>query len=147
GTAAADPNPVLGRIRVKAANDVSVVANKFEVGLLGYNPSGWTTGTTNTGNASFAQIGHGGERESVRGMKFSGEIIVEAGNDVSLLGGKTINNHAQIGHGGYENGGTTNFTATLGGAITVSAVRDLILKGGLGYYSHAQIGHGAANLL
>ncbi len=143
GTASVDPDPVLGGIRVKAVNDVSLVANKHDVGALGLGPGGWGTGTTNTGYASFAQIGHGGERDSVRGMKLSGEIIVEAGNDVSLLGGRTINNHAQIGHGGYDNTGTTNFTATLGGDITVNAGRDVTVVGGLGYLAHAQIGHGA----
>ncbi|MCB1206481.1 MAG: filamentous hemagglutinin N-terminal domain-containing protein [Verrucomicrobiae bacterium] len=133
-----------GRIRVGAVRDIEVAANHYQVGFQGSN--GWTSSTDNTGNASFAQIGHGGERDSVRDMQLSGAIIVEAGNDLSLLGGKAYNNHATIGHGGYDNPDDdgTNL-ATLGGDITVAVGGDLSLEAGLGYHAHVQIGHGGGN--
>jgi filamentous hemagglutinin family protein len=139
--------PATGRIRVGAVNDVSVVANKYQVGIQG--SSGWTASTDNTGNASFAQIGHGGERDSARDMELSGEILVKAGGDLSLLGGKAYNNHASIGHGGYDNR-DTDFTrlASIGaGAINVEVDGNIDLIAGLGYHAHVQIGHGGGNLI
>src|SRR5690606_26727796 len=90
-----------GRIRVAALNDIEVISNKFEVGIQG--SSGWNSTTDNTGNASYAQIGHGGDRDAVRDMQLSGEIVIEAGGNLTLLGGKAYNNNATIGHGGYDN--------------------------------------------
>ena len=140
GTAVSDV--VSGRIRVGAVNDIEVIANKFEVGVQGSN--GWLSTTDNTGNASFAQIGHGGERDSVRDMQLSGGIIVEAGGDLTLSGGKAYNNHATIGHGGYDNPDDDdgNNLATLGGDIRVTVGSDVTLQAGLGYHAHVQIGHG-----
>ncbi|MEX2581491.1 MAG: hypothetical protein WD342_20715, partial [Verrucomicrobiales bacterium] len=132
---------VTGRIRVKAVNDVAVEANHYAIGTEGY--SGWG-GQDRSGYASFAQIGHGGERTSVRDMKLSGEIIIEAGGDLGIVAGQTINNHAQVGHGGFDNADDNDGTndATLGGEITVDVGGSVSLQGGVGYLSHAQIGHG-----
>lgn len=143
GSAVTDP--VTGRIRVGAVQDVEVAANHYEVGVIGYG--GWGTGTNNSGNASYAQIGHGGERTSVRDQTLNGEIIVEAGGDVDLKGGITFNNHATIGHGAYDNpdDDDDNNLAVLGGKITVAAGGDVNLTAGLGYYAQAQIGHGGAS--
>lgn len=51
-----------GRIRVVAENDVEVVANKYAVGALG---NGAWSGGNRTGFVSYAQIGHGGDREAI----------------------------------------------------------------------------------
>lgn len=139
--------PATGRIRVGAVNDVSVVANKYAVGIQG--SSGWTSTTDNTGNASFAQIGHGGERDSARDMEMSGQILVKAGGDLSLIGGKAFNNHATIGHGAYDNR-DTDFArlASIGAApIDVDVAGNIDLIAGLGYHAHVQIGHGGGNLI
>lgn len=134
-------SPANGRIRVKAENDVSVEANHYAVGSPGYD--GWTD-QDRTGYASFAQIGHGGERTSVRDMDLTGEIIVEAGNDLGVKGGLNINNHAQIGHGGYDNPDDDDGAndASLGGNITVDVGGNISFEGGQGYYAFAQLGHG-----
>lgn len=129
-------SPVTGRVRVKAVNDVEVEANHFAVGSEGY--AGWTD-RDQTGYASYAQIGHGGERAAVTNMDLTGEIIVEAGNDVSAKGGLTRENHALIGHGGYDNRGGT--TTRLGGDISVDAGNEVLVEGGEGIYSFGQIGH------
>ncbi len=134
-------SPVSGRIRVRAVNDLSVEANHYAVGTVGYN--GWT-GMDQTGYASFAQIGHGGERTSVRDMDLTGEIMVEVGNDLSVRAGQTINSHAQIGHGGYDNPDDDDGAnlAGLGGKITVDAGGDIRFEAGQGYFAFAQLGHG-----
>ncbi|MEX2581401.1 MAG: hypothetical protein WD342_20260, partial [Verrucomicrobiales bacterium] len=133
--------PVTGRVRVTAANDVEVEANHYAVGTIGYG--GWNQAddpADHTGYASFAQIGHGGERGSVTNMDLSGAVIVEAGNDLAATGGQTRENYAKIGHGGYDNLGSTS--ARLGGSITVDAGGNIAFAGGQGLYAYAQIGHG-----
>ncbi|MAS94477.1 MAG: hypothetical protein CMO55_14855, partial [Verrucomicrobiales bacterium] len=133
-----------GRIRVQAVDEVYVEANHYAVGTVGYG--GWTD-QDRTGQASFAQIGHGGERTSVHDMTLTGDIIVEAGGDVRVTGGQTINNHARIGHGGYDNpddnDGTNN--AMLGGEILVDAGGNVTFQAGQGYYAYAQLGHGGSS--
>ncbi|HRQ87517.1 MAG TPA: hypothetical protein PLA50_01890 [Bacteroidia bacterium] len=136
-----------GRIRVGAANDINLVANKYEVGTQGSN--GWTALTDNAGNASYAQIGHGGDRNSVRDMELSGDIVVEAGGNLSLLGGRAYNNHATIGHGGYDNRDTTfpGVASIKGGDIGVTVGGDVLLQAGLGYHANVQIGHGGGQII
>jgi hypothetical protein len=138
-------DPVTGRIRVGALNDIEVIANYYQVGVQGSN--GWLATTDNRGNASYAQIGHGGDRDSVRDMRLSGSIVVEAGGDLSLLGGIAYNNHASIGHGGFDNpdDDDDNNLATLGGDIAVKVGGDVTMQAGLGYHAHVQIGHGGGN--
>ncbi|HRQ87573.1 MAG TPA: hypothetical protein PLA50_02175, partial [Bacteroidia bacterium] len=136
-----------GRIRVKAVNDVQLVSNKFEVGTEG---GYWPDPGIRTGNAAFAQIGHGGDRGSVIDMNFSGAVIVEAGRDVTLKGGKAYNDYAQIGHGGYVNRDTdfARVTSISGGAITVTATTgNVTLLGGTGFHASAHIGHGGTNII
>lgn len=129
---------VTGRIRVQAKDDVDLDGNHFAVGGDSY--VGWT-GADRTGLASFAMIGHGGERDSTTDMTLTGEIIVEAGNDITADGGKTRESFAQIGHGGYDNVDSTP-TAVVGGDITVRAGGDVRFTGGNGQISFAHLGHG-----
>ncbi len=104
---------------------------------------------------NFAQIGHGGEffRSS-----YDGEILINAGGDISAKGGLGFREFALIGHGGYESGITPNDinSTTVVGGITVTTPGNISLTGGGSsnvlsrtgdtQFSYAQIGHGAGNM-
>ncbi|MCB1063843.1 MAG: hypothetical protein KDN20_13085 [Verrucomicrobiae bacterium] len=131
--------PATGRIRVKAVNNIDITSNKAAVGTLPY--AAWTN-ADHTGLAAYAKIGHGGEREAVLGSDLSGDIIVEAGNDITAEGGVHRENFVMIGHGGYDNK-RVDSTAVIGAAaITVTAGGNITFTGGAGATAFAQIGHG-----
>ena len=93
--------------------------------------------------SAHAQIGHGGDREAITNKDLSGEIIVEAGNDLITRGGNTRETYAMVGHGGYDNPrDVTTTTSKLGGNITVTVGNNVDFRGGSGYYGFAQLGHG-----
>jgi len=151
-------DPITGSIHVQAENDVSIIANRNAVGAEGY--AGWGNspsagGGGNLGYNAFAQIGHGG-REALRTSNLGGAITVEAGVDITAQAGKSRENYAMIGHGGYDNkqgvappvapSVTPESTATIGDAIIiVSAGGDVDFRAGIGNAAFAQIGNGGLN--
>lgn len=111
-----------GRIRVAAWGDLSLEANHFGVGSAA-SGNAWS-GVDQHGFASFAKIGHGGERDTVSGS-LSGTIAVEAGGNLSAKAGGTLESFVQIGHGGHLPGGggilaSGDIGVTVGGAIDLS---------------------------
>src|SRR5690606_21347897 len=93
---------VTGRIRVAALNDLSLAANYYGVGSTATG-STWS-GVDQTGFASFAKIGHGGERDTISGSLLSGAILVDVGGNFSGTAGETLESFVQIGHGGQAPG-------------------------------------------
>jgi len=113
-----------GAIVVRAVHDVSV---------LGGDSSSDCTDCTPT--AAYAQIGNGGA--FITGSD-GGAISVKAGGNITVVGGQSTYDYAQIGNGGDAGlpgagtvGDSGNIVVTAGGSITVT--------GGIDY---AQIGNG-----
>ncbi|MDF1740835.1 MAG: filamentous hemagglutinin N-terminal domain-containing protein [Verrucomicrobiales bacterium] len=118
-----------GAIRVQALNDVVLTANQL---------------TGSSEDNSFAMIGHGGV-SSLAQQAMSGDITVEAGNNVDLNGGLDRWNFAQIGHGGRASNSSAT-EVSLNGKITVDAGNLLSLDAGPGTYSFTRIGLGGLDM-
>ncbi len=125
-TSGIDPS---GDIRVQALNDVTLTANQ----LSGPNE-----------DDSFAMIGHGGIGQLAR-QAITGDITVEAGNNIDLNGGLDQWNFAQIGHGGRASNSSAT-EASLNGDIKVEAGNLLSLDAGTGNFSFARIGLGGLDM-
>ena len=104
-----------GRIRVQSVNDVSIIG--------GYSNQGGPGDVGGVGRYSYGHIGHGGDWGSAR-QAMSGDIIVEAGRDVTGQAGQNRQNFVMIGHGGVY-GDDVNNTGVIGGNITVTAGRNV----------------------
>ncbi len=116
------------------------------------------------GRDNFAMIGHGGYDVRTGAITITGDVTVNAGNDLILKGGDYFANaginsggapaanrgsFAQVGHMvSSRTPGTADSSRSesTNGAIRATSVRDIILSGGGGNYSHARIGNGAAFL-
>ncbi|MGB3119418.1 MAG: hypothetical protein WBE58_11395, partial [Verrucomicrobiales bacterium] len=116
-------------------------------------------------DVAFVQIGNGGYSANFGGRNtkgHSGEIIVQAANDIRMHGGSYDNNSVQIGHGGRGSQGwhgyqtdqasranpdfsvfdvdrSGNITVTAGGIVELLAGKGVALSDNEQY---AQIGHG-----
>ncbi|NLT71830.1 MAG: hypothetical protein GXX91_14225, partial [Verrucomicrobiaceae bacterium] len=110
------------------------------------------------GQGAYSQIGRGGLVNSNGNYGLAGDrTVVIAENGIELSGGTTSWSYAQIGHGGYQSGGSSknhqgdiylNYNpdtglATGGGEISLSGRKG----SGTGAFSatYAQIGHGGRN--
>ncbi|MEX2581322.1 MAG: hypothetical protein WD342_19855, partial [Verrucomicrobiales bacterium] len=92
------------------------------------------------GEGRYAKIGHGAYRSP---GDVVGEIALEAGGDVSLIGGANENSFAQIGHGGILAAGALGGPkGWVTGDITLDADGDLRVLGGAGDQSFSLLGHG-----
>jgi filamentous hemagglutinin family protein len=78
----------------------------------------------------YAEVGHFGSA--------TGAIVVRLTDDLTLSGGSSAGQFAQIGHGGENSNGSNS------GSISVVAAGDVALNGGSGSLAYAQIGHGGA---
>ncbi|MGE0414776.1 MAG: beta strand repeat-containing protein, partial [Verrucomicrobiales bacterium] len=134
-------DPVTGRIRVQAKNDVILRG-----GEVGGSLSGATNGDSGgAGRYAYGHIGHGGNWGSSR-ISLGGDIIVEAGHDVDGQAGTNRDASVQIGHGGsaygrYHNPSGNNYT-NVSGNITVDAGNAVSMRAGTGNVAYAMIGHG-----
>ncbi len=106
------------------AIDVDITSGSLN--LIGGNGGGG-------GEFAYAQLGHGGG--SATGSH-SGDITVDASNQVTLLQGVRDGAYKLIGHGGHSASGSHS------GSIHVNAVNDIRLVGGSNDIDFAQIGHG-----
>ncbi|MEC5125211.1 hypothetical protein VSU19_00495 [Verrucomicrobiales bacterium BCK34] len=125
-TSGIDPS---GDIRVQALNDVVLTANQA---------TAWNE------DDSYVMIGHGGDGQLAR-QAMSGDIKVEAGNNIDLNGGVDQWNFAQIGHGGRASNASAT-EVSLNGKITVDAGNLLSLDAGTGNFSFARIGLGGLDM-
>ncbi len=122
-------------------------------GVYGNGGKGVTIGGANAdGNTAFGSAGgttsiygaslavsavHGYAQVGFNGHG-TGAIVVQTTGNVTLTGGGTAGQFAQIGNGGLHATGSNN------GDIDIVAGGDLTLTGGAGAESYAQIGHGGA---
>lgn len=156
-----------GSVRNEGSGDINVVAgwdgetldpSHFgDDGVFGNNGHGVAIGLTehSQGDASGVMLGSAGGTTSVFGDSLTldgsqgyaqlgfngaghGSILVTVLGDVSLNGGDSAGNFAQIGNGGRQTEGSE------GGDITVNAGGDVTLTGGSGDEAYVQIGHGGA---
>ncbi|MDF1825545.1 MAG: hypothetical protein P1U68_12940 [Verrucomicrobiales bacterium] len=117
--------------------------NGATVGGAAINVSATGTGGTITvkgsGAQNHVQIGHGGEKSS---GSLSGDILVEADQDITLTGGTNTDAMTQIGHGGADSTG-----ASLAGRIQVQSANGAVVLAGAGGNEGAavQIGHGGVH--
>ncbi|MEC5125835.1 hypothetical protein VSU19_03680 [Verrucomicrobiales bacterium BCK34] len=125
-TSGMDPS---GSIRVKVLNDVVLTANQL---------------TGSSEDNSFAMIGHGGVTTLAQ-QAVTGNITVEAGNNVDLNGGMDRWNFAQIGHGGRASNSSAT-EVSLNGNIKVKAGNLLSLDAGPGTYAFTRIGLGGLDM-
>ena len=81
-------------------------------------------------NQSFAHIGHGGRFEksasNYASGVFSGEIGIDTGTDVSVLGGGGTS-YGMVGHGGWRAGRSSS---AFSGSIDIDAGQDVNVRGG-----------------
>ncbi len=118
-------------------NDTSMIGSRFEAPVISLEALGSISvynrnNLTLQGVSTRAYIGHGGFSDN--NLTTSGSIDVRA-KDINLIGGSTIFDNVQIGHGGHDVNGNHS------GNITINA-ENITLQGGSGQYSIAQIGHG-----
>lgn len=122
---------MFGNITVNAANDVLLQGGErfMNVGLV-------AGGGIAYNSANFAQIGMAsGADANNRTGSTMGDIVVTAGNDISLLGGGGVGAHAIIGNGGHyygpslENASFVDQSGNHAGNITVAAGGDLTMIG------------------
>lgn len=141
----ADGAKNLGDITVIAGGELSVLAGKIN---QDDNPQ--LQAGDDRIEYNYAQIGHGGTDFQT---DHEGEIIVDTGGDITLVGGNAYREPARIGHGGFQAGRTANDvnSTLLTGEITVTSGGSISLTGGNGQnieaandtqHSFAQIGHG-----
>ncbi|MDF1826206.1 MAG: hypothetical protein P1U68_16285, partial [Verrucomicrobiales bacterium] len=141
----ADGTQNLGDITVVAEGDINITA-----GGVNQDDNPQPAGNDDQIQYNYAQIGHGGnDFES----EHHGEIVVDAGGDITLKGGQAYREPARIGHGGFQAGknGVTNFVT---GAIEVTSGGSITMTGGDGtnvgsvnstQSLFTQIGHGIGN--
>lgn len=115
------------------------------------------------GRFHFAQLGHGGYASN---GNHSGDIVAEAAQDITFLGGMNNSSnasesisYAQLGHGGRSSEGHMGLRD--GGGNPTQSIRvvssggDILFRAGVGQENYAQLGHGgrlsrgdhAANLM
>ncbi|MDF2377438.1 MAG: filamentous hemagglutinin N-terminal domain-containing protein [Verrucomicrobiales bacterium] len=103
--------------------------------------------TRGTADNSYVMIGNGGNRS---GGAFSGNIVVDAGGNMRMQAGDNTA-FAQVGHGGFADGGGWNSTnmnarnayATLSGDIDITTGGDFAMYSGSNDgNAYSMVGHG-----